>query len=165
MASAVESSAGHWSESPRTARQMSARASVLRHQDEDVEKEPEQRGVPEEAPIAEQERLTKNDGNDPDVNRISHVAIETRDHQLLCRRDRGGVPSPCSAKRANESTSPGTPAMIDISPMARVSSKPKKAGRNSQSVIDHGTNPASTKGATTKKSAEPRTAIVLHGHP
>ena len=51
--------------------------------------------------------------------------------------------------------------MINISPTARVSSKPKKAGRNSQCVIDHGTNPASTKGATTKNSAEPKTALTL----
>jgi hypothetical protein len=51
--------------------------------------------------------------------------------------------------------------MINISPMARVSSKPKKADRNSQRVIHHGTNPASTKGATTKNGAEPNTAIVF----
>jgi hypothetical protein len=51
--------------------------------------------------------------------------------------------------------------MINISPMARVSSKPKKAGRNSQCVIHHGTNPASTKGATTKNRAEPKMAIAF----
>src|SRR5215831_4033408 len=71
-----------------------------------------------------------------------------------------GVPRPCSAKRANESTIPGTPARIIIAPMPRVSSRPRNGGRSCQPVIDHGTSPASVHGATTKKTAEPRTAMV-----
>src|SRR5262247_3940091 len=71
-----------------------------------------------------------------------------------------GVPRPCSAKRANASTSPGTPARIIIAPRPRVSSRPRNGGWSCQPVIDHGTSPASVHGATTKKTAEPRTAIV-----
>src|SRR5579871_289924 len=71
-----------------------------------------------------------------------------------------GVPRPCSAKRANASTSPGTPARIIIAPRPRVSSRPRNGGWSCQPVIDHGTSPASVHGATTKKTAEPRTAMV-----
>src|SRR6187455_167589 len=71
-----------------------------------------------------------------------------------------GVPRPCSAKRANASTSPGTPARIIIAPMPRVSSRPRNGGWSCQPVIDHGTSPATVHGATTKKTAEPRTAMV-----
>jgi hypothetical protein len=51
-----------------------------------------------------------------------------------------------SAKRANESTSPGTPARINITPMTRVNSRPKNGGRSSQRVIDHGMSPANIQG-------------------
>src|SRR5690349_3774800 len=71
-----------------------------------------------------------------------------------------GVPRPCSAKRANASTSPGTPARIIIAPRPRVSSRPRNGGWSCQPVINHGTSPASVHGATTKKTAEPRTAMV-----
>src|SRR5262245_22201931 len=71
-----------------------------------------------------------------------------------------GVPRPCSAKRANASTSPGTPARIIIAPRPRVSSRPRNGGWSCQPVIDHGTSPASVHGAITKKTAEPRTAMV-----
>src|SRR5215472_14045134 len=71
-----------------------------------------------------------------------------------------GVPRPCSAKRANASTSPSTPARIIIAPMPRVSSRPRNGGRSCQPVIDHGTSPATVHGTTTKTTAEPRTAIV-----
>src|SRR5688572_23157321 len=71
-----------------------------------------------------------------------------------------GVPRPCSAKRANASMSPGTPARIIIAPMLRVSSRPRNGGWSCQPVINHGTSPASVHGATTKKTAEPRTALV-----
>src|SRR5688572_21824844 len=71
-----------------------------------------------------------------------------------------GVPRPCSANRANASTSPGTPARIIIAPRTRVSSRPRNGGCSCQPVIDHGTRPASVHGATTKKTAEPRTAMV-----
>src|SRR5262249_44365654 len=72
-----------------------------------------------------------------------------------------GVPSPCSANRANESTTPGTPAKMRMTPIARVSSTLKNAGRNSQRVIHHGTTPAAKNGATTKKIAEPKIAIIF----
>jgi hypothetical protein len=42
-----------------------------------------------------------------------------------------------------------------------VTSRPKNAGRNSQPVICHGINPASTNGATTKKRALPKTAFTF----
>src|SRR5262245_19633952 len=42
------------------------RGFFVRH-DEDVEEEPEQRAVDDEAPIAHQHRLTQDDGNDRDV--------------------------------------------------------------------------------------------------
>ena len=69
-----------------------------------------------------------------------------------------GVPKPCSAKRANESTSPGRPATISRIPTARVASRSKKGDRNSQRVIHQGTSPATELGATAKKRAEPNTA-------
>src|SRR6478672_9442940 len=72
-----------------------------------------------------------------------------------------GVPNPCNAKRANESTMPGRPATINRIPTARVASRSKKGGRNSQRVIHHGTSPATELGATAKKRAEPNTAIVF----
>src|SRR5262249_8155951 len=40
-----------------------------------VKKEPEQRAVAEEMPVGEQHRLTKNDGNDCNIDRIAHIAI------------------------------------------------------------------------------------------
>ena len=50
--------------------------------------------------------------------------------------------------------------------MSLLTSRPQNADRNSQFVIDHGINPASTNGATTKKRALPKTALCpLHGHP
>ena len=128
--------------------------------DEDVEGEPQQRAVNDEAPIAHQHRLTQDDGNDRDVYWIAYITVETGHHEIPGRRDGAGVPRPCSAKRANASTSPGTPARIIIAPMPRVSSRPRNGGRSCQSVIDHGTSPASVHGATTKKTAEPRTATV-----
>src|SRR5262252_2008256 len=40
-----------------------------------VKKEPERRAVAEEMPVSEEHRLTKNDGNDCNINRIAHKAI------------------------------------------------------------------------------------------
>src|ERR1700730_4765664 len=42
---------------------------------DNVKKEPDQRAVAEEMPVSEQHRLTKNDGNDCNINRIAHIAI------------------------------------------------------------------------------------------
>src|SRR6516164_7455463 len=72
-----------------------------------------------------------------------------------------GVPRPCNAKRANESNNPGTPAIMNASPAKRVASAAKKGGQNSQCVINHGMTPANIAGATTKNSAEPRTAVIF----
>jgi len=136
------------------------RGFFVRH-DEDVEEEPEQRAVDDEAPIAHQHRLTQDDGNDRDV--LLDYAHNGRDRSP---RDSGsarwarGCRDPAARKRANASTSPGTPARIIIAPMPRVSSRPRNGGRSCQPVIDHGTSPASVHGATTKKTAEPRTAMV-----
>src|SRR5258708_5434197 len=49
-----------------------------------------------------------------------------------------GVPSPCSAKRPNESTSPDTPARISAETTKRVSSTPRNDNLNSQCEIHHG---------------------------
>jgi hypothetical protein len=72
-----------------------------------------------------------------------------------------GVPSPCSAKRTNESTSPATPARISAASTKRVSSTPRNDNWNSQREIHHGTTPASTQGTNTKKMAVPMTPAAL----
>src|SRR5215212_11613664 len=67
------------------------RGFFVRH-DEDVEGEPEQRAVDDEAPIAYQHRLTQDDGNDRDVYWITHITVETGHHEIPGRRDgRGGA--------------------------------------------------------------------------
>src|SRR5262249_3222372 len=50
---------------------------------------------------------------------------------------------------------------MNSTPIARVTCSPNNAGPNSQRVIHHGMSPASTHGATTKKSAEPKTAVAF----
>src|SRR5215469_1892638 len=72
-----------------------------------------------------------------------------------------GVPRPSRAKRTNESTIPRMPATINTAPKARVSSLPRSGSRSSQCESHHGMSPATTHGAATKKSAEPKTAVVL----
>src|SRR3981189_3142248 len=67
------------------------RGFFVRH-DEDVEGEPQQRAVDDEAPIAHQHRLTQDDDNDRDVYWITHITVETRHHEIPGRRDgRGGA--------------------------------------------------------------------------
>jgi hypothetical protein len=56
--------------------------------DKRVEEEPRQHAVQKKALVAEQGRLPQNDDNEGNVNRIAHVAIETRHHEVLRRRDR-----------------------------------------------------------------------------
>src|SRR5262245_55182116 len=77
----------------------------LEAHDPRVKEEPQQHTVQKNPLVAEQGRLAENDGDKGDVNRIAHVAIETRHHEVLRRCDRRRRPNPCSAKRANESTS------------------------------------------------------------
>src|SRR6185503_6645069 len=67
------------------------RGFFVRH-DEDVEEKPEQRAVDDEAPIAHQHRLTQDDGNDRDVDWITHITVEAGHHEIAGRRDgRGGA--------------------------------------------------------------------------
>src|SRR5215470_17617890 len=54
---------------------------------------------------------------------------------------------------------------MNASPAKRVASAAKKGGRNSQCVINHGMTPANIAGATTKNSAEPRTAVIFDMRP
>ena len=56
--------------------------------DKRVEGEPHQHTVPKKALVAEQDRLAQNDGDKGNVNRIAHIAIETRHHEVLRRCDR-----------------------------------------------------------------------------
>src|SRR3984893_81941 len=62
------------------------RGFFVRH-DDDVEEEPQQRAVDDEAPIAHQHRLTQDDGNDRDVYWITHITVETGHHEIPGRRD------------------------------------------------------------------------------
>src|SRR5215475_6407484 len=55
--------------------------------DKQVEGQPEQPAEQNEAPIAEQHSLTKNDCDHGDVDRIAYVPVETSDHQVLGRRN------------------------------------------------------------------------------
>src|ERR1700720_2079499 len=67
------------------------RGFFVRH-DGDVEDEPPQRAVDDEAPIAHQHRLTQDDGNERDVYWITHITVETGHHEIPGRRDgRGGA--------------------------------------------------------------------------
>src|SRR5215471_52363 len=54
---------------------------------------------------------------------------------------------------------------MNATPAKRVASTAKKGGRNSQCVIAHGMRPAIIAGATTKNSAEPRTAVTFDMSP
>jgi hypothetical protein len=54
---------------------------------------------------------------------------------------------------------------MNATPAKRVASTAKKGGRNSQCVINHGMTPANVAGATTKNSAEPRTAVIFDMRP
>src|SRR6516165_11997143 len=95
------------------------------------------------------------------VHWIAHIAIEAGNARCWVGAIGAGVPSPSSAKRTNESTSPTTPARISAAPTKRVSSTPRNDDLNSQREIHHGTTPPSTQGTNTKKMAVPMTATVL----
>src|SRR6476660_9110655 len=67
------------------------RGFFVRH-DGDVEDEPPQRAVDDEAPIGPQHRSTQDDGNERDVYWITHITVETGHHEIPGRRDgRGGA--------------------------------------------------------------------------
>src|SRR5262245_52496470 len=63
-----------------------------------MEEEPEERGGPEQTRVTKQNGLTQDDGDDGDVNRISHVAIQTSHDELPWRRDRRGRPQSLQRK-------------------------------------------------------------------
>jgi hypothetical protein len=67
-----------------------------------------------------------------------------------------GVPRPCKAKRANESSKIGSPAAISMPPITRAIGN--SAGSKCHCVKYHGTYTASVPGAITKKIADPRIA-------
>ena len=123
-----------------------------------MEAEPHQPAVSHETPVAEQDRLAQNDGDHGNVYGTAHVANRPVTTRFCVGAIGAGVPSPCRAKRANESTSPGTPARMIITPMQRISSN---QGTAADSTRHRPWNePRQVHGATTKKIAEPRTAIV-----
>src|SRR6185436_18738823 len=69
-----------------TPKRLLERGFFVRHH-EHVEEGPEQRAVYDEAPIADQHRLTQDDGDDRDVYRIADIAVETGHHEIPGRRD------------------------------------------------------------------------------
>src|SRR6266403_3217411 len=54
---------------------------LLVRQDKGVEGEPHEPAVSHETPVAEQDRLAQNDGDDGNVDGIAHVAIQARHHK------------------------------------------------------------------------------------
>src|SRR5436190_7405044 len=68
---------------------------------------PKQRPIPDETPVAEQDRLTQNDGDHRYVNRISHVTVEACHHQLLGWRDRRRRAQPLQRKAHERIHKPG----------------------------------------------------------
>src|SRR5437762_8128560 len=71
---------------------------LLIRQDKGVEGEPHEPAVNQETPVAEQDRLAENDGDDGNVNGITHVAIQTRHYEVLRRRDRRRRAKPLQSK-------------------------------------------------------------------
>src|SRR6188768_1611246 len=70
-----------------SAKRLLERGLFVRH-DEQVETEPQQRAVDDEAPITQRHRLTQYDGDDRNVDRITHVTVETCHDEIPGRRDR-----------------------------------------------------------------------------
>src|SRR4051794_21073535 len=66
-----------------------------------------------------------------------------------------GVPKPCTAKHANESSRPIVPKAISTPPASRRNDNPNKAGLSCQREIHHGTKPTTNPGAMTRKIADP----------
>ena len=67
-----------------------------------------------------------------------------------------GVPRPCNAKRAKESSKIGSPAKMRMPPIARALGK--SAGSKCHCVKYHGRYSASVPGAITRKIADPTMA-------
>src|SRR3954452_13437338 len=68
-----------------------------------------------------------------------------------------GVPKPSIAKRRKQSSNPIAPAASKSTPTARSAATPARGGPMCQRVSVHGTKTATVPGATTRKTAEPRT--------
>ena len=68
-----------------------------------------------------------------------------------------GVPRPCNAKRANESSNAGAPAAINATPSHRVQAIPSSGGSNFQPEIHQGTSPATVPGASRRNNTVPTT--------
>src|SRR5215831_4501460 len=71
---------------------------LLVGQDKGVEGEPHEPAVNHETPVAEQDPLAQNDGDDGNVDGIAHVAIQTRHHEVLRRCDRRRRAEPLESK-------------------------------------------------------------------
>ena len=71
---------------------------LLVDQDKRVEGEPHEPAVSHETPVAEQDRLAQYDGDDGNVHRITHVAIQTRHNEVLGRCDRRRRADPLQSK-------------------------------------------------------------------
>jgi hypothetical protein len=103
-----------WSEPRNPARDIGAEILVMgakalsQHrllvgQDKGVEREPQDPGVNQETPVAEQDPLAQDDSDDGDVHGIAHVAIEPRHHQVLRRCDRRRRAEPLQRKACKRS--------------------------------------------------------------
>ena len=94
-----------------------------------------------------------------DVYWITHITVETGHHEFRVGATGAGVPRPCSAKRANAST---TQARLRDHCRADATRQLQTKERRLElpTRIESGTSPASVHGATTKKNAGSRTAMV-----
>src|SRR5437016_5204052 len=135
------------------------RGFFVRH-DEDVEGEPEQRAVDDEAPIAHQHRLTQDDGNDRDVYWITHITVETGHHEIPGRRDgRGGAET--LQRETRKCVNEPRHACENHYRADAARQLQTKERRPELPTRDRPWNePRRVHGATTKKTAEPRTAMV-----
>ena len=130
----------------------------VRH-DEEVEGEPEQRAVDDEAPIAHQHRLTQDDGNDRDVYWIAHITVETGHHEIRVGAMGAGVPRPCSANaHIRERAQAGRRDHYRDDAARQLQTKERRP--ELATVIDHGTSPVSVHGSTRRNQPRARTAMV-----
>src|SRR5262249_5160925 len=129
--------------------------------DEQVEGQPEQCAEQNEARIAEQHSLTKNDCDDGDVDRIAYIPVETCDHQVLGWRNGCRCAESLKRKSRKGVHESGQTDQDEEDADCPRDLKTQKCRPKRQPFIDHGISPASTHGATTKKSAEPKTALTF----
>src|SRR3954451_12464846 len=89
----------------------------------------------------------------------TYIGFRTYRYNPLITRCRGGytgdgLPSPSSANRRNESSSPIVPSPINTPPATRKIAIPKNGSSTRQREIHHGRTPATNPGAITRKSAD-----------